>query len=125
LDQREVVLVQKIMKHAFEIHIGEAQAIVLTRKMDADTMFLVDESSGREFAEAWGLKVKCVLYVIMTALRRQFIDEVAVKEKVLALVHKGFRVETKLLARVIREIDTYSKSRSALKKSGSKLKFGK
>jgi predicted nucleic acid-binding protein len=106
LSEKEAALYEKIMKHALELLAGEAQAIVLARKMGSDTLLLMDESSGRAFTEAWGLKVKGVLFVIMTALRRQLIDENEAKEKVLALVNKGFRIEPKLFARVIREIDT-------------------
>lgn len=105
LGEKEVALCQKIMKHTFEIHLGEAQAIALARKMGTNTLLLMDESSGRTFAEAWGLKVKGVLYVIMTALRRELLDDTEAKETVLTLVRKGFRMEPKLLARVIREID--------------------
>ncbi len=105
LDNNEITLCQKIMKHAFEVHMGEAQAIVLARRMGKDALLLMDESSGRAFAEAWGLKVKGVLYVTMKALRSELIDNAEAKEIVLTLVSKGFRIEPKLLARVIREID--------------------
>ncbi len=107
LDNNEITLCQKIMKHAFEVHMGEAQAIVLARRMGKDALLLMDESSGRAFAEAWGLKVKGVLYVTMKALRSELIDNAEAKEIVLTLVSKGFRIEPKLLARVIREIDGY------------------
>jgi predicted nucleic acid-binding protein len=105
LDNNEITLCQKIMKHAFEVHMGEAQAIVLARRMGKDALLLMDESSGRAFAEAWGLKVKGVLYVTIKALRSELIDNAEAKEIVLTLVSKGFRIEPKLLARVIREID--------------------
>ena len=105
LGENEVALCQKIMKHTFEIHMGEAQAIALARKKGADTLLLMDESSGRAFAEAWGLKVKGVLYVIMTALRCELINKAEAKEMVLTMVRKGFRIEPELLARIIREID--------------------
>lgn len=107
LERNDITLCQKIMKHAFEIHAGEAQAIVLARKVGKDALLLMDESSGRAFAEAWGLKVKGVFYVIMTALRRELLDKDDAKETVLTLVSKGFRIEPKLLARIIREIDKY------------------
>lgn len=107
LDRNEIIVCQKITKHAFEMHMGEAQAIVLARKGSKDALLLMDESSGRAFAEAWGLKVKGVLYVIMTALRRGLLDNVEAKETVLTLVRRGFRIEPKLLARIIREIDDY------------------
>jgi uncharacterized protein len=107
LDENEKNLCQAIVRHAFEIHMGEAQATVLARKKGA--LLLMDESSGRAFAEAWGLKVKGVLYVVMTALRCDLLDNVEARETMLALVRKGFRIEPKLLARIIREIDTYKR----------------
>ena len=107
LDNDEITLCQKIMKHAFEMHMGEAQALVLARRIGKDALLLMDESSGRAFAEAWGLKVKGVLYVIMEALRSELIDNAETKEIVLTMVSKGFRIEPKLLARVIREIDDF------------------
>ena len=105
LDNNEITLCQKIMKHAFEMHMGEAQSIVLARRIGKDALLLMDESSGRAFAEAWGLKVKGVLYVIREALRSQLIDKTEAKEIVLRSVSKGFRIEPKLLARIIREIE--------------------
>ena len=105
LDEKEVELCQKMMNHAFELHMGEAQAIVLARGMGKETLLLIDESSARAFAEAWGLKVKGVVYVIMTSLRRGLLDNKEAKEIILTLVGKGFRIEPKLLARIIREID--------------------
>jgi uncharacterized protein len=107
LNKNENALCNKIMKHAFELHLGEAQAIVLAHKTGTDTLLLIDESSGRTFAQAWGLKAKGVLYVIMTALQCDLLDNAEAKETVLTLVRKGFRIEPKLLARIIREIDAY------------------
>jgi len=49
LNEREIKLCQKMMDHAFEIHLGEAQAIILARETGA--LLLMDESSGRAFAE--------------------------------------------------------------------------
>jgi hypothetical protein len=93
------------MEHAFEIHVGEAQAIILARETSA--LLLMDESSGRAFAETLGLKVRGTLYVIMKALREELLDRAEAKEIVLALVSKGFRIEPKLLARVLREIESF------------------
>ncbi|MEM3090779.1 MAG: DUF3368 domain-containing protein [Candidatus Bathyarchaeia archaeon] len=105
LDERGTKLCEKIMKHAFEIHLGEAQAILLAR--NARVLLLMDESSGRAFAETLGLKVKGTLYVIMKALREELLDKAEAKEIVLELVSKGFRIEPKLLARILREIDMH------------------
>jgi predicted nucleic acid-binding protein len=105
LNEGEIDLCRKIMQHAFEIHAGEAQAIVLARKTGKSTLLLMDESSGRAFAEAWGLKVKGVLYVVLTALRRELLNKEEAEETVLTLVRRGFRIEPELMARIIREID--------------------
>jgi hypothetical protein len=105
LNEREIKLCEKVRGHAFEIHLGEAQAIILARETGA--LLLMDESSGRAFAETLGLKVKGTLYAIMKALRDKLLDRTEAKEMVLALVGKGFRIEPKLLARILREIDTY------------------
>jgi len=104
LNEREIKLCQKMMDHVFEIHLGEAQAIILARETGA--LLLMDESSGRAFAETLGLRVRGTLYVIMKALREKLLDRAEAKEIVLALVSKGFRIEPKLLARILREIET-------------------
>ena len=96
-------LIQRISEHAFEIHQGEAQAIVLAREMGI--LLLMDESAGRAFAEAWGLKVKGTIYVIISALRTGLINKTEAKETVLMMVGKGFRLEPNLLAKLITELE--------------------
>jgi hypothetical protein len=113
LNEDEAAFCREILKHAFEIHLGEAQAIVLARRIGANALLLMDESSGRAFAEAWGLRVNGIIFVIMTGLRRGLLSGVEAKEAVLTLVQKGFRIEPKLLAKVIREIDAYKNSSKA------------
>jgi predicted nucleic acid-binding protein len=98
-------MLQKISEYAFEIYSGEAQAIVLAREMKF--LLLMDESAGRAFAQAWGLKVKGTIYVIISALRKGLISEIEAKETVLTMVTKGFRLEPTLLARLIIEIEKY------------------
>lgn len=105
LDKKQIAICEKIMQHGFELHKGEVQAIILAREMGKDALLLMDDSSGRAFAEAWGLKVKGVLYVIMTALRNKLLDKVETKETALTLVKKGFRIEPKVLARFLEEIE--------------------
>ena len=106
LTKREVALCRKITRHAFEIHLGEAQAIILARRINL--LFLIDESSGRALAEAWGLKAKGTVYVILIALRSGFMNSTEAKETVISLVVKGFRIEPSLLARIIREIENFN-----------------
>jgi predicted nucleic acid-binding protein len=108
LDEREITLCQKMMKHAFEIRLGEVQAIILARGRGA--LLLMDESSGRAFAETLDLKVRGTLYVVMKALREELLKRTEAKEIVLALVSRGFRIEPKLLARILREIDIHART---------------
>ena len=105
LSSKDQSMLQKISEYAFEIHSGEAQAIVLAREMKL--LLLMDESAGRAFAEAWGLKVRGTIYVIISALRKGIISETQAKEAVLTMVTKGFRLEPTLLARLIMEIENY------------------
>jgi len=105
LNEKQVAACQNIMRRSIELHIGEAQAIVLARENGKDTLLLMDDSSGRAFAETWGIRVKGVLYVIITALRNDLSDKTGAKESALNLVRKGFRIEPKLLARLLQEIE--------------------
>ena len=79
---------------------------MLSRSLGA--LLLMDESSGRAFAEAWSLKVKGTLYVIMRALREELLDKTKSKEIVFGLVKKGFRIDPKLLARIVMEIEAFT-----------------
>jgi len=106
LNERMIKLCQKMMQHAFEIHLGEAQAIILAR--ETRSPLLMDESSGRAFAETWGLKVRGTLYVIMKALREEILNKDEAKEAVLQLISKGFRIEPRLLTRILKEIEVFT-----------------
>ena len=103
LDEKEIKLCRRMMECALEIHLGEAQAIILARGINA--LLLMDESSGRAFAETLGLKVKGTIYVIMKALREELLNKAEAKEMVLELISKGFRIEPRLLVRILREIE--------------------
>ncbi|MGB9718558.1 MAG: DUF3368 domain-containing protein [Thermoproteota archaeon] len=103
LAEDEEKLCEKIVEHAPEIHLGEAQAIILAR--ENKTLLLIDESSGRAFAEAMGLKARGTLYIIIEALRKGLLEKNNARETVLTLAGKGFRIEPKLLARLLREIE--------------------
>jgi predicted nucleic acid-binding protein len=103
LNEEEAEISRRMAERAFEIHLGEAQAIQLARKINA--VLLMDESSGRALAEAWGLRVRGTLAVILRALGEGLIDDENAKEYVLKLVNKGFRIEPRLLARILEEID--------------------
>lgn len=106
LNEKEAELCHRIVEQASEIHLGEAQAIILAREINA--LLLMDDSSGRAFAEAWGLRVKGTLYVITRALGKGILNKSEAREIVLQLVDKGFRIEPRLLARILREIGSFT-----------------
>ena len=103
LDSSAQNFIRKIVENAQEIHLADAQAIVLAREKKA--LLLMDESAGRVFAEAWGIKTKGTVYVVMSALRGGHIDKDEAKTTILKMVSKGFRLEPNLLARLIIEIE--------------------
>lgn len=105
LNEKENELCRRMVEHATEVHLGEAQAIILARTMDA--LLLMDESSGRTFAEAWGLRVRGTLYVILRSLREGMQSRAEAREVTLELIEKGFRIEPKLLARILKEIESF------------------
>jgi predicted nucleic acid-binding protein len=96
-------MLPKDLEHTFEVHLGEAQATVLSRNLGA--LLLMDESSERAFAETWRLKAKGTLHVFMRALREGLLDKTRAKEIVFSLVKKEFRIDPKLLARIVMEIE--------------------
>ena len=103
LTEDEMALCKKILAHAPDVHSGEAQAIILARRMNA--LLLMDESSGRAFAQTWGIEVRGVLYVITKAVREKKLKSKEAKETVYTLVSKGFRIEPSLLSTVLRALD--------------------
>jgi len=106
LSEGMIDLSERLREHAFEIHLGEAQAIVMAH--ETNSLLLMDESSGRALAETWGTKVRGTLYVILKALREELLDKKEAKEATLQLISKGFRIEPKLLARILREIESFT-----------------
>jgi predicted nucleic acid-binding protein len=95
----------RISAGAKEIHLGEAQAIAFARSV-GETL-LMDESSGRALAEALGVKVRGTLYVVLRSLRRGSLSKREAKDVISGIVAKGFRLEPRLLARVLEEIDRF------------------
>lgn len=95
----------RISVSAKEIHLGEAQAIALARGMEA--MLLMDESSGRALAEALGVRVRGTLYVVLRSLRRGHLSKREAKDTISGMVSKGFRLEPRLLTKVLEEIERF------------------
>jgi predicted nucleic acid-binding protein len=105
LNEEKAELCHGMVEHASEIHLGEAQAIALAREEGA--LLLMDESSGRAFAEAWGLRVRGTLYVLLTALRDGILSKDETRDAMLQLVEKEFRIDPKLLARLLKEVECF------------------
>jgi hypothetical protein len=103
LTEDEMALCQKILDHTSDVHPGEEQAIILARRMNA--LLLMDESSGRAFAQTWGIEVRGVLYVIIKAVREKKLNGKEAKETVYTLISKGFRIEPSLLSTILRALD--------------------
>lgn len=103
LTEAEIIQCQKIIEQNPEIDLGEVQAIVLARRKKA--LLLMDESSGRAFAQSLGLDVRGVFYVIVLSVREKKLTKKEAKETVYTLVSKGFRVEPHLLTRVLRALE--------------------
>ena len=105
LNKREFDLCRRTMEHAAEVHLGETQAILLASELN--TLLLMDESCGRAFAETWGLKVRGTLNVILRALREGSLNKDEAKEAVSSMINRGFRIEPKLLTRILKEIENF------------------
>ena len=105
LEEEERELSLRLAEGAREIHVGEAQAMALARGLG--TVLLMDESCGRALAEDLGVETRGTLYVVLRALRLGLLGESEAKETVTRLVAKGMRLDPRLLARVLNEIDSH------------------
>lgn len=88
---------------AKELHRGEAEALSLARS--TGNMFIVDDSSARALASAFGVKARGTLYVLLLGLRRGLISEREAKDSLSHMVALGMRIDPRLLTRVMSEIE--------------------
>ena len=63
----------------YRIHIGEAEAILLARELDAD-LILINERDGRRAAKKTGIEVKGTIGVISDCIRKRFLTVEAAVE---------------------------------------------
>lgn len=105
LDTEQTERSHMILEHADELHLGEIQAIILAKAHN--TLLLIDESSGRAFAETWGLKVHGTIYIILRGLRNSILTKEEATTVIHNLVEKGFRIEPSLILWVLKEIRNY------------------
>jgi predicted nucleic acid-binding protein len=103
LDNAQTRLRDKILASLKELDRGEVEAIVYAKTTKAD-LILLDGSTARAFAESWEIKAKGTLYVILKAYRQGALTKNETKESILNLVEKGFRIDPKLLTKIIKQI---------------------
>lgn len=99
-------LSRRIVEHAPEVHKGEAEAITMARRTGLP--LLMDEASGRAVAETFGLRVRGTVYVVLRGLKEGCLRGEEAKETMLRLVEKGFRIEPRLLSRILRAIEAHT-----------------
>jgi len=55
-----------------------------------------------------GFEGQGTLYVILKAFRERILSKDEAREAVLQLIGKGFRIEPRLLARILKEIESFT-----------------
>ncbi len=68
INQAEVKMLEK------QLDLGEAQAIVLAKELNAD-LLIIDERKGRKAAEEYGLKIIGLLGVLIQAKKKGYLNE--------------------------------------------------
>jgi len=99
-----------LRKLAAELDRGELEVIALASANDAE-LTLIDDAVGRRVAEAFGLKVKGTLHVLMKARWRGLLSEDEAEATLHRLVSSGFRISAELYGAVLREMRTAGKKR--------------
>lgn len=82
-----------------EIDLGEAESIVLAIEEQAKYL-IIDEYKGRLIADSYGIKIVGILGVLIQAKKKQVI--MTVKPHIEQLVEIGFRLDRKLIEKVLK-----------------------
>lgn len=82
-----------------EIDLGEAESIVLAMEEQAKYL-IIDEYKGRMIADSYGIKIVGILGVLIQAKKKEAIS--AVKPHIDQLIEIGFRLDKKLVERVLK-----------------------
>jgi predicted nucleic acid-binding protein len=91
-----------------ELHEGEAAAIILAQS--SGLSLLIDESSGRAVAEALSLAPRGSMHVVLRALHDGGLTGAEARDTISSMVSSGFRMEPRLLDRVLREVTHFKKA---------------
>lgn len=95
--------------------IGEKAVIAFARRENIENV-LIDESKARTIAKMFRLKPRGTLWVLALANSEDLITYHELKESVLRIVEKGYRIKEEILARFLRDIET-QQAGSAIRKS--------
>lgn len=85
--------------------IGEKAVIAFARRENIENV-LIDEGKARTIAKMFRLKPRGTLWVLALANSEDLITYHELKESVLRIVEKGYRIKEEILARFLREIET-------------------
>ena len=85
--------------------IGEKAVIAFARRENIENV-LIDESKARTIAKMFRLKPRGTLWVLALANSEDLITYHELKESVLRIVEKGYRIKEEILARFLRDIET-------------------
>lgn len=88
-------LVYKLLE---ELDLGESESIALAVEEGARYL-IIEESKGRAIADSYGVKVVGILGVLIQAKQKGVIP--SVKESIEKLIEIGFRLDKKLIRRVL------------------------
>ncbi|MCB9351750.1 MAG: DUF3368 domain-containing protein [Lewinellaceae bacterium] len=84
-----------------ELDLGEAESIALAVEEKAKYL-IIDEYKGRAIADAYGVKIVGILGVLIQAKQQGVIS--SVKPNIEKLIEIGFRLDKKLIAKVLRSL---------------------
>ena len=85
--------------------IGEKAVIAFARRENIENV-LIDEGKARTIAKMFRLKPRGTLWVLALANSEDLITYHELKESVLRIIEKGYRIKEEILVRFLREIET-------------------
>ncbi len=101
IEIKTVTAKKDILKFRSQLDLGESEAIVLAKELNAD-LLIIDETLGRKIAAENGIKTIGLLGILLIAKKKKIITEI--KPLLNLLMNKaGFRVKDDLYKRVLKE----------------------
>jgi len=95
-----------ILAEAARIHLGEAEAILLARKLGAD--LIVDEKEASETAHIFGVTTMGTVAVLLLGLARGMLTFAEFKESLAGLISLGFWLSVDVYNRALEEARSLS-----------------